>query len=57
MVRQAAQGELFHNDDTSVRILKMERCGPHSGTLRIPPLKRSVTADRFSTRGDAGLTT
>jgi hypothetical protein len=24
-IRQAAQGELFHNDDTSVRILKMER--------------------------------
>ena len=23
--RQAAQGELFHNDDTSVRILQMER--------------------------------
>jgi len=25
LTRQAAQGELFHNDDTSVRILKMER--------------------------------
>ena len=25
LIRQAAQGELFHNDDTSVRILKMER--------------------------------
>lgn len=25
MIRQAAQGELFHNDDTGVRILKMER--------------------------------
>ncbi len=25
LLRQAAQGELFHNDDTSVRILKMER--------------------------------
>jgi transposase len=24
-IRQAAQGELFHNDDTSVRILKLER--------------------------------
>jgi transposase len=25
LIREAAQGELFHNDDTSVRILKMER--------------------------------
>lgn len=25
LIRQAAQGELFHNDDTSVKILKMER--------------------------------
>jgi hypothetical protein len=25
LIRQAAQGELFHNDDTSVRILNMER--------------------------------
>jgi transposase len=25
LIRQAAQGELFHNDDTSVRILKLER--------------------------------
>src|ERR1035438_3726116 len=25
LIRAAAQGELFHNDDTSVRILKMER--------------------------------
>src|SRR5712692_7459368 len=25
LIRQAAQGELFHNDDTSVRILTMER--------------------------------
>jgi len=25
LIRQAAQGDLFHNDDTSVRILKMER--------------------------------
>jgi transposase len=25
LLRQAAQGELFHNDDTSVRILKLER--------------------------------
>ncbi|MBI4937290.1 MAG: IS66 family transposase [Nitrosomonadales bacterium] len=25
MIRQAAQGELFHNDDTSVRILKLVR--------------------------------
>jgi transposase len=25
LIRQAAQGELFHNDDTSVRILKVER--------------------------------
>ena len=25
LTRQAAQGELFHNDDTSVRILQMER--------------------------------
>ena len=25
LIRQAAQGELFHNDDTSARILKLER--------------------------------
>jgi transposase len=25
LIRQAAQGELFHNDDTSVRILKLQR--------------------------------
>jgi transposase len=25
LIRQAAQGELFHNDDTSVRILKLKR--------------------------------
>lgn len=25
LIRQAAQGDLFHNDDTSVRILKLER--------------------------------
>jgi len=25
LIRQAAQGEVFHNDDTGVRILKMER--------------------------------
>jgi len=25
LIRQAAQGELFHNDDTSVRILQMDR--------------------------------
>jgi transposase len=25
MIRKAAQGELFHNDDTSVRILKLVR--------------------------------
>ena len=25
LIREAAQGELFHNDDTSVRILQLER--------------------------------
>ena len=41
LLRQAAQGELFHNDDTSVRILKMERpAGDERSVCSHPPCSR-----------------
>jgi transposase len=64
LIRQAAQGELFHNDDTGVRILKMERPDDdeRTGTFTTgvvsvgpgPPGKELRIALYFSGRNHAG---
>jgi len=53
LTRQAAQGELFHNDDTSVRILKMERPAGDERTGVFTSAVVSVVHDVTNPEGDA----
>ena len=53
LTRQAAQGELFHNDDTSVRILKMERPAGDERTGVFTSAVVSVVHDVTDPEGDA----
>ena len=52
LTRQAAQGELFHNDDTSVRILKTERPAGDERTGVFTSAVVSVVGDVTDPEGD-----
>ena len=51
LLREAAQGELFHNDDTSVRILKMERPAGDERTGVFTSAVLSVVRDEAGQEG------
>jgi hypothetical protein len=57
LIRQAAQGEVFYNDDTSMKILALARASPQRPEEEVEDLEPSRSDESSSSRERTGLFT